>query len=100
MTLLATVVALSIIVSACLAWDFGRRWLEERAATRATDEERAALHTRMDEHERVQKMLAEDWMKRFRGLEADWKQLKVHADSQFAGTIAQLESQKTRGFGR
>lgn len=100
MTLLAISVAWAVILSSALAWDFGRRWLLERSKTRMSDEMLLQFSTRLDEHERIQKQLAEDWMKKFRQLEGDWKKLKEHADSQFAGTIAQLTSQQPRGFNR
>jgi|SoimicmetaTmtLPB_FD_contig_41_3138904_length_533_multi_1_in_0_out_0_1 hypothetical protein len=83
-----------------LAWDFGRRWLEEKAKQRLSDTELARFSARLDMHEQVQKQLAEDWLKKFRQLETDWKKLKEHVDSQTAGTLAQLTSTQSRGFNR
>jgi hypothetical protein len=99
---LVTVTSLcwSVTISSYLAWDFGRRWLQERAALRASNDTLVAVLKRQDENELVLKKLAEDWMKKFVQLEADWKKLKEHADSQFAGVIAQVHPGQTRGFGR
>jgi hypothetical protein len=100
LTLLAISVAWAVILSAALAWDFGRRWLLERSKSRMSDELLLQFSTRLDQHELVQKQLAEDWLKKFRQLEADWKKLKEHADSQVAGTLAQVMAQQPRGFNR
>lgn len=98
--IVAVAIMMAISLSAMLAWDFGRRWLAEQSSMRGTIEQLAQFSARLDEHERVQKQLAEDWLKKFRQLEADWRKLKEHADSQIAGSLAQLTSQQTRGFNR
>jgi hypothetical protein len=99
---LVTVTSLSwaVMLTSMLAWDFGRRWLNELATRRASNETLTAVLTRQDEGEKVLKALAEDWRKKFVQLENDWKKLKEHADSQFAGAYAQATSTQTRGFGR
>lgn len=89
---------LAIVAASGLAWDAFRRWLIERAATRVTDVSLSVLTARIEQQELVTKKLAEDWLTKFRQLEADWKQLKSHADSQFVGALEQLP--KSRGFGR
>lgn len=98
---MAMCISVAIVVVATLAHNFGLRWLDDRARLRVADNTLTALSQRIDELEKVNKLLAEDWMKKFRQLEGDWKKLKEHADSQFAGSIAQLTSQqKGGGFGR
>jgi hypothetical protein len=94
-------ISVAVVICATFAHNFGLRWLDERAATRTSDATNAVLSARLDEIEKVNKLLAEDWLKKFRQLEGDWKKLKEHADSQFAGSIAQLTSQQRGGgFGR
>ena len=99
-TIVAVALALAVSVSSMLAWDFGRRWLTEKAALRASNDVLNAVLKRQDDNELVLKRLAEDWMKKFVQLENDWRKLKEHADSQFAGAIAQVHPGQTRGFGR
>jgi len=89
---------IAIVIASGLAWDAFRRWLIERAATRVTDASLMVLTARLDQQEVVTKKLAEDWRKKFTELEADWKQLKEHANSQYAGALAQLPT--ARGFNR
>lgn len=99
-SLVAIAYMLAIVTTAMLARDFGRRWLQELAATRASNEVLTAVLLRQDESEKVLKKLAEDWMKKFVQLERDWQKLKEHADSQYAGALAQAQPHQTRGFGR
>jgi len=89
---------LAIVIASALTWDAFRRHLIERAATRVTDASLAVLTARLDQQELVTKKLAEDWRKKFTELEADWQKLKQHADSQFAGALAQMPT--ARGFNR
>lgn len=99
-SLTATAYMLAIVSSALLAWDFGRRWLEEQAATRASNAVLSEVLLRQDENEKVLKKLAEDWMRKFVMLENDWKKLREHADSQFAGAVAQVSSNTQPGWHR
>lgn len=101
--IIALSIAFSLLGTALLAWDFGRRWLDDRARLRIQENLNllAEVTKRLDEQELVRNKLAEDWKRKFQQLEADWKSLKEHADSQFAGAIAQAESaQMRRGFNR
>lgn len=87
----------SIVVSGA-AYSFGLRWLQEQAAGRTHENLLAEFSMRQDEHDKLIRKLAEDWMLKFRQLEADWKRLKEHADSQYAGALAQAPQH--RGFNR
>jgi hypothetical protein len=100
MLIVALGMSLALALTSMLAWDFGRRWLEEKAATRASDEQLAEVLRRQDQNELVLKKLAEDWRHKFVELEQDWKKLKEHADSQYAGATAQVVSGNMRGFNR
>lgn len=99
-TIVAIALCMSLTVTSMLAWDFGRRWLQEQKETRVSNETLNELVKQQALHEDVLKKLAMDWMKRFNQLENDWKKLKEHADSQFAGAIAQAEANQPRGFNR
>lgn len=99
-SLIAIAYMLAIVTSSLLAWDFGRRWLQEQSATRASNETLTAVLLRQDENEKVLKKLAEDWMRKFVQLENDWKKLREHADSQFAGAVAQVSSNNQPGWHR
>lgn len=99
--------AIAILATSALAWDFGKRWLAERAHTRTTDAQVLILESSIEDlrvqlsaDADIRNKLAADWHKKFTQLENDWKQLREHANSQFAGALAQVESQRTRGFGR
>lgn len=100
MTLVAVALALSLALTSMLAWDGWRRAIEERASTRIQDNVLQEMTTRLDLQETVMKKLAEDWRAKFLELEADWKGLKQHVDSQTAGTLAQMTATQSRGFGR
>ena len=107
MTIVAVAVFIAIGFSALLAWDCVRMWINEQAARRVTDERLIHQDTRIDLLDQAlaslvkeRKAMAEDWMKKFVQLERDWQKLKEHADSQYAGARAQLESNQPRGFHR
>lgn len=87
----------AIIVTAGLAHDFGRRWLEERARSHAALEILAELERKIEEGVVARKRMGEMWKEKFDALERDWKKLKEHADSQYSGAIAQASS-VARGF--
>jgi hypothetical protein len=88
----AVSLSIAIIVLGALAHDFGRRWLEDRAATRAPLVVLAELERKIEEGILARKAMAEDWKRKFTQLEADWKKLKEHADAQYSGAIAQITS--------
>lgn len=105
--IMVTAVSWAIMGVAMLAWDFGRRWLQELAANRASNETLNAVLARQDAldqtfsaSQKERKAMAEDWMKKFIQLERDWQKLKEHADAQYAGARAQFESTQPRGFHR
>lgn len=107
MIIVAVSVFLAIGFTALLAWDCVRMWLAEQAARRVTDERLKHQDDRIDLLDqslaslaKERKAMAEDWMKKFVQLERDWQRLKEHADSQYAGARAQLESNQPRGFHR
>ena len=102
MTPLLAVLAVSIavLILGVLAHDFGVRWLSEQRANRVAEFDALACSKRLDDLELTVKKLAEDWFKRFQGLEAQWKQLEKHGSTQIAGAVAQVESQQRKGFGR
>lgn len=99
--------AIAILASSALAWDGWRRHITERSASRVSNTELLAQRKRIAElsdqleaSDDIRNKLATDWKQKFSQLELDWKQLRDHANSQFSGTLAQLESQQRRGFGR
>lgn len=107
MTIVAIAFALAIAITSMLAWDFGRMWIGEQSARRVADERLKHQDDRIDLLDqslaslvKERKAMAEDWMKKFTQLERDWQRLKEHADSQYAGARAQLESNQPRGFHR
>lgn len=95
--LAAVSVSIAMIVLGALAHDFGRRWLEERAASRAALVVLAELERKIEEGVLARKAMAEDWKRKFTQLEADWRKLKEHAESQYSGAVAQVAS-TSRGF--
>jgi len=107
MTIVAIAQFLAIGFSALLAWDCVRMWINEQAARRVSDERIKQQDDRIDLLDqslaslvKERKAMAEDWLKKFMQLERDWQRLKEHADSQYAGARAQLESNQPRGFHR
>lgn len=94
----AIVAAVAVIVVAALAHHAFMRWLDEKARTRVQENVLAEITTRLDTVDQMISKLAVDWRAKFVELENDWKQLKQHADSQFAGAVAQIPS--VRGFNR
>lgn len=95
--LVAIAYSAAAIVIAALAHHAFMRWLDDRASTRIQENVLGELAARMDSSEQVTKKLAEDWRAKFGQLEQDWKKLKEHAESQYAGAVAQSQ---TRGWGR
>lgn len=93
-------ISVAMFGAAVLAWDFGVRWLADRASARVQENVLGEITARLDTQEAVTKRLAEEWRVKFVQLENDWKKLKEHADSQYAGAAAQLTSTQSRGFGR
>lgn len=87
----------AIVVSAA-AYSFGLRWLDDRAKTRVQENVLAEATARLDQTDQVISKLAVDWRAKFLELETDWKKLKEHADSQYAGAVAQIPA--VRGFNR
>lgn len=100
MNIVAIAICWAIVITSGLAWDFGRRWLQEQKERRVSDEELKRLREAHELMQDVQKKLAQDWLKRFNQLENDWKKLEERARSQFAGAIEQTQAQYTRGFNR
>jgi hypothetical protein len=96
--LASVAIAIAMIVLGALAHHGFMRWLDDRAATRIQENVLAETSRRLDEHDIMVKKLAEDWLARFNQLVADWRKVKEHAESQYAGAMSQLPS--TRGFGR
>ncbi|HEX6464230.1 MAG TPA: hypothetical protein VFZ98_07255 [Vicinamibacterales bacterium] len=98
--LAAVALSIAIIVVAALAHHAFMRWLDDRARARVQENVLAESTARLDSLDEIIKKLAIDWRQKFTELETDWKKLKEHAQSQYAGTLAQIESQQARGFRR
>lgn len=60
----ATAASVSLTVTALLAWDLGCKWLAERAHVRIADNVLAETSSRLDEHERTIKALADGMRRR------------------------------------
>jgi hypothetical protein len=89
--------SIAAIVVSAVVYALGSRWLQDRAATRIQENVLGEVTARLDNSEAITKKLAEDWRAKFGQLEQDWKKLKEHAESQYAGAVAQSQ---TRGWGR
>jgi hypothetical protein len=94
----AIVGAIAVIVVASLAHHAFMRWLDEKAKLRVQENVLGEVTARQDQLDQMIGKLAIDWRAKFIELENDWKQLKEHADSKYAGAMAQLPT--ARGFNR
>lgn len=92
----AIALAVALITTAGLAHHAFMAWLQDRAATRVQENVLAEVTRRQDNSEQVVAKLAVDWRVKFNELEEEWKKLKEHANSQYAGAVAQVQ----RGWGR
>lgn len=97
--LAAVALSIAIIVVAALAHHAFMRWLDDRASSRIQENLLAEYSERLDNQEQLVKKLAEDWLARFNQLVQDWRKVKEHAESQYAGALAQTSTQ-TRGWNR
>lgn len=99
-TIVAVALSLAFTIASMLAWDFGRRTLQERKETRTTDARVDLLEQALSSLAAERKAMAEDWMRKFIMLEKDWQKLKVDAESRYAGAVAQTEANQVRGYHR
>lgn len=96
----AIALAAAIIVTSALAHHAFMAWLADRAATRVQENVLGEISARLDMLDEVLKKLGPEWRMKFKELEDEWKTLREHAQSQYAGALAQLDSQQSRGFRR
>ncbi len=96
-------IAIAVAFVAVLARDAYRARLKFEAAKVSSNHRldglTQAVQQMQDRSDQAIKLLAEDWAKKFRAMEAANEAMRKHIDSQVAGTIAQLPN-TGRGFGR
>jgi hypothetical protein len=101
MIYMAVSLSVTVIAVALLAYDIARRTIEVRNRGALALEQLAKVEKDLAEHRAAYATLCKDWRSRFSELENEWKSLREHANSQYAGAVAQVNSmQSSGGFNR